>query len=356
MALTLTPISYDTLPGWSQDSFTWLKDVFLASLPATLKSHEKKAPLTLMIGGNLYSFEKSLKALEQGAPLTQKFMETYFQPHKVISHEQGLFTGYYEPELKASLHAQGSYQTPIYGKPEDLFFMADLSLLNPRLKGERLGGRFEGKNLIPYPTRREIYQGALDSRAPVLAWAECPIEAFFMEIQGSGSLLLEEGGRMRVGYGATNGRPYTTLGAVLYEQGVLDKSALTMEGIKKYLRTLDSEALKNSLSHNQSYVFFEKRQGENPLGTLGLELVPERSLAVDPKYIPLGIPLWLECEHPSKKEPLQRFMMAHDTGGAIKGSLRGDFYWGTGHEAGHQAGQMKSPGALYLFLPKERAL
>lgn len=344
-SVTFIPTPFEKLPGWKKDSVKTLRAPLLQSLRIVSQNEHNSHSLKQL--GLL------IKALEQTEIITSQFLEAWFQPHEIISKEGGFFTGYYEPEIKASLKKGGLYQTPIYGVPSDLLFIKDLGAFNQRLTGERLAARQESGEWVPYYTRSDIYNGVLKKSTPVIAWAADRIDLFFVEIQGSGVLVLDNGQKLRIGYKATNGRPYTAIGKVLYEQGVLSKETLTMEGIQSYLRTLKAEELEKILSQNESYVFFETREGQAPLGTLGVELVPERSLAVDPRYVLLGLPVWISCLHPVKDAMIEKLMIAHDTGGAIKGAARGDFYWGTGKTAGVAAGKMKSPGKMYVFLLKE---
>ena len=206
--------------------------------------------------------------------------------------------------------------------------------------------------MVPYWTRREIVAGALDGRAPVAVWVDDPVDLFFMHVQGSGTIALADGGRLRLGYAGGNGRPYVAIGRVLVERGAMALPEVSMQSIRGWLAAHPAEAAA-VMDANPSYVFFREIEGEGPLGTEGVALTPGRSLAVDRRFVPLGVPLWLEASDPlDASRPLRRLMVAQDTGGAINGAVRADFYWGFGDEAGAQAGRMKQQGRMWVLLPK----
>jgi len=229
----------------------------------------------------------------------------------------------------------------------------------PDLRGKRLAGQVEGGALLPLPDRAAIEKGALAGRGLELVWVDSPVDAFFfLQIQGSGRVRLAEGGEVRIGYAADNGRPYTAIGRELVRRGIYQPKEVSMQSIRRWLEQNPAEA-EALLDTNASYVFFEEIHGEGPLGVEGVPLTPGRSLAVDLQHWPLGVPLWLDTTAPAARDnepdrPLRRLFIAQDTGGAIRGPVRGDLFWGAGRDAEAVAGKMKHPGRLWVLLPVER--
>lgn len=270
----------------------------------------------------------------------------------------GLITGYYEPVIAGSRVRTERHRHPVYGVPEDLL-VVDLQSLHPELKNLRLRGRVEGRRLVPYWSRAEIERESPALRAPVVAWVEDPIELFFLQIQGSGQIELDSGERIRLGYAEQNGHPYRSMGRYLADRGELALEQTSMQGIKAWAAA-NPDKLQAALNANPSYVFFRELpvaqtgQGaaDGPPGTLGAPLSAEYSLAVDPRAVPLGAPVFLVTTWPHSPEPLARLMAAQDTGGAIRGAARADFYWGSGAEAGALAGRMRQRGRLWILWPR----
>lgn len=263
----------------------------------------------------------------------RSLIQRYLKPYQASSSEgmTGLFTGYDEPELRGSRRRQGRFQTPLY-----------------RLPGAR----------VPYKgmPRSRIVKGGLKGHGLELVWVDDPVVAFFLQIQGSGRVRLQDGRMMRLGYAGTNGCGYYAIGKALMERGVLSSGDVSRQSIRKWLRANPRQA-ESVMSLNKSYVFFKARDskglGEGPVGSQGVPLTPRRSLAVDRNYISLGTPLWIDIEHPDEGAPrIQSLVVAQDTGGAIKGAVRGDLFWGCGPTADDLAGRMKSRGEYYLLLPK----
>ena len=264
--------------------------------------------------------------------------------------EEWLFTGYYEPELRGSRTRSGRYAVPVHGRPADLVAV-ELGQFREPLRGERIAGRVEDGRLVPYATRAEILAGAIDGRAPVLAWVDDPVDLFFMQVQGSGVLALDDGSRLRLGYAGGNGRPYVAIGRVLVDRGAMPLEAVSMQSIRAWLAANPGEA-DAVMNANPSYVFFREIAGEGPLGTEGVPLTPARSLAVDRLFVPMGVPVWLDAADPlDPAARLRRLMVAQDTGGAIRGVVRGDVYWGAGADAAERAGRMRSPGRWWVLVP-----
>jgi membrane-bound lytic murein transglycosylase A len=278
------------------------------------------------------------------------FFETWFRAYAVAGAdgENGLFTGYYEAELHGALHRGGRYQTPLYARPHDLL-TADLGAFKTEWKGQHLTGKVEGNHFVPYDDRASIAKGSLKARAKVLAWVDDPADAFFLAVQGSGRVRLANNHVLRLGYDQANGRAYVAIGRALADSGALQRP-VTMQAIRVYLAAHPDRAAE-VMNLNPSYVFFRTLKGDQPIGAEGVELTPLRSLATDPAFIALGSPVWLDTTD-GKGASLQRLMIAQDTGGAIKGAVRGDVFWGYGADAEAQAGAMQSRGQYFVLLPK----
>ncbi len=236
--------------------------------------------------------------------------------------------------------------------PEDLLVI-DLGSLYPDLKGRRLRGRLDGRRVVPYWSRAEIDSGQAPVEGKELFWVKDPVELFFLHIQGSGRVTLEDGQRVMVNYADQNGHPYRSIGRLLIESGAMTRDQMSMQNIKAW-GWRNPDKIRQLLGENPSYVFFLSTEQDlpSPPGALGYPLAPERSLAVDPATIPLGSPVFLATTWPSSSRPLERLMVAQDTGGAIKGAVRADFFWGLGNEAAALAGRMKQEGRLWVLLPR----
>jgi membrane-bound lytic murein transglycosylase A len=258
-----------------------------------------------------------------------------------------LFTGYYEPEIRGSRTRQGAYQTPVHGMPSDLV-RVDLGQFIPKFKGERVSGRVSGNTLVPYANRKEINLG---TKAPVLFYTDDAVALFFLQIQGSGRVVFTDGKTGRIGYAGENGRPYTAIGRTLIAEGVLTRENVSLQTIRAWLLANPARA-QGVMEGNESYIFFEERPlGDAALGatgSLGVSLTPGASLAVDPRIHALGAPFYLDAGGP---DPVQGLLVAQDIGGAIRGSVRGDIFFGFGPDAERRAGAMKAPGRLYVLLP-----
>lgn len=278
------------------------------------------------------------------------FLQEEFLPYKVVNNkekEHGLLTGYYEPFLKASLKKGENYTHPIYRKPNDLITV-DLSSIYPELKNYRLRGRLDGDKLVPYYTRAKSKERGLD--AEVLCYTDSKIDRFFLEIQGSGRILLDDNSSMFIGFENQNGHKYSAIGRYLVKIGALRLEDVSLQSIRAWLEKNPSR-LDEVLNYNKSMVFFQQRN-QGATGALGIELAPKRSVAVDRRYIPLGSMLYLDADLQSSK--ISRVVFAQDTGGAIKGPLRADLFLGTGEEALEIAGRLKAPLKLWILLPKNR--
>ncbi len=343
-------LSVERLPGFSEDN---LKDACLAwqRSAAVLKPMPSKT--NFGVAGTRAAWEEILNT-EVKKDQFHYFLKTYFKAYHLCYEGQskGLFTGYFEPCLKASSVPTPEFQYPLYQRPPELIVIEDLGRFHSALAGYRIAGSIQEKTLKPYFSRRDLSSGVLHDRALEIAWVADKVDLYFMHIQGSGKLEFEDHWQ-RLSYDGTNGYPYTSIGKYIFEQGYLKPEQATMKGIKQWLRE-NPQKIDEILYQNESFVFF-KDLGvqEGPIGRQGSILTPRRSLAVDPRVIAMGMPLWLSAEAPCASEsPLQRFMVAQDVGGAIKGPIRGDFYWGTGDQAGELAGAMKAAGELYFLVPK----
>jgi membrane-bound lytic murein transglycosylase A len=284
------------------------------------------------------------------------FFETRFLPYRVLNADrtdEGMITGYYEPLLRGSRVFSPRAPYPVYGVPDDLL-VVDLGELYPDLRNMRLRGRLVGNKVMPYYSREEIESGKAALKGRELFWVEDAVELFFLQIQGSGRVQLDNGQRVRVGYADQNGHPYRSIGRLLVELGELTLEQASMQGIQAWGRS-HPDRLPELLNANPSYVFFRELPASDggPIGALGVPLTPERSIAVDPRAIPLGAPVFLSTTWPNSDQPLNRLVIAQDTGGAIKGNVRADFFWGFGKEAGLQAGRMKQRGRMWAILPRE---
>jgi membrane-bound lytic murein transglycosylase A len=296
------------------------------------------------------------------AQAARRFFERNFTPYRVTSSDggtQGLITGYYEPLLHGSRTQSAQYPQPLYAPPDDLLIV-ELADLYPELKGKRVRGRLDGRRVVPYWPRADIDAGKADTKGKALAYVSDAVDAFFLQIQGSGRVALDDGSVIRVGYADQNGQPFRSVARVLIDRGELTLEQASMQGIREWGRE-HPDQLPALLDENPSYVFFREVPPppagsleaaiDGPIGSLGVPLLAGRAIAVDPRSVPLGAPMFVATTRPLSDEPLQRLVMAQDTGGAIRGPLRADFFWGFGDDAGREAGKMREQGAIWLLWP-----
>lgn len=336
-------MAFEALPGWGQSALEPSLRAFLAGCPK--------------ITGAALS---RVCALGQAVPkgdeaAARQFFESAFTPYALVSSDgpdSGMVTGYYEPVIEGSRWFNAITRYPIFGVPDDLIAV-DLAGVNPELRGLRLRGRVEGRRLVPYPTRAEIDARGPYYPAPVIAWTADPIALFFLQIQGSGQVRLDGAERIRVGFADQNGHPYRSLGRYLVERGEMPLEQASMQGIHAWAAANPGK-LQEALNANPSYVFFRELPvtEDGPPGALGTPLVAGYSLAVDRRFVPLGAPVYLATTYPLSDDRLERLMAAHDVGGAIRGVVRADFFWGTGTQAGTLAGRMRQQGKMWLLWPK----
>jgi membrane-bound lytic murein transglycosylase A len=285
----------------------------------------------------------------------RSFFERTFVPWKVLNGdgtEDGLITGYYEPLLRGSRKPTARFKYPLYSVPDDLLAI-ELGELYPELKGMRLRGRLEGRRVVPYYDRAQIETAQTPLRGRELVWVDDPIDLFFLHVQGSGRIRLENGDTIRVAYAENNGYPYRSIGRVLVERGDLALSEASMQGIKNWARNHPQRVL-DLLNSNARYVFFRELSptAAGPPGSLGVPLTARRSVAVDSRYIPIGAPVYVSTTWPNTTRPLNRLMFAQDTGSAIRGAVRADFFWGDGDDAAREAGRMKQRLRYWVLLPR----
>jgi len=359
----LEPAAFDDLPGWREDALEGVLDALRASCRVLRARSEWREACAA-----------AEQVSAQDADELRRYLETNFVPHRVANPDggtQGMVTGYYEPLLRGSREKRGPYRYPLYAPPDDLLVI-DLAAVNPDLKNMRLRGRLEGRRVVPYYSRADIESGLAPVAGKEIAWVDDAVEAFFLQIQGSGRIRLENGEMLRVGYADQNGHPYQSVGRYLVDRGEMKLHEASMEGIKAWARA-NPLRLDQMLNANPSYVFFRELPArvavrdpagrepvmdgsgsamDGPLGALGVPLTPRRSIAVDPRHIPLGAPVYLATSMPNSEAPLARLMLAQDTGGAIRGPVRADFFWGFGADAGALAGKMRQQGRMWVLLPR----
>ena len=362
--LVLARTSFAKLPGWRADTHSQALPALLGSCARGRARPPDQRLGKTIIGGVTSDWRPLCAAASRVRPGDDSgaryFFESWFAPYQATTdgNPNGLFTGYYEIELRGAQTRGGPYRVPIYARPKDLITV-DLGRFDAKLQGRRLTGRVAGDKLVPYETRAQIEKGVLSGRAPVLLWVDDPVKAFFLHVQGSGRVIMEDGQVVRLGYAGRNGHAYVSIGRELIRGGIIAREAMSMQAITGWLRAHPREGAA-LMSRNPSYIFFRVIAGEGPMGAQGVVLTPERSLAVDPDWVPLGLPVWLDTVDPLSPplipaRPLRRLVVAQDTGSAIKGPMRGDLFWGFGRDAAERAGRMRKSGRYYLLLPKSSA-
>lgn len=308
-------LKFDDLAGWEQDDHSAALTTFLETCSIN-KNREWR----------------TLCKLAKSGPSAKPFFEMFFRPVLIEDGKPALFTGYYEPELNGSLTPTARFRYPLYRKPPEI------------------------KSGTPWLTRRQIEEsGALRGRGLELVWVDDPVEVFFLQIQGSGRIRLPNGTAMRVGYGGANGRNYSSIGQELIRRGIYSKHQVSAQVIQNWVRRNPRDGAE-LLRHNKSYVFFRKVTKvpltKGPIGAMNRSVTTGRTLAVDPRYTPLGAPVWLEKNGHDK---IRRLMVAQDTGSAIKGAQRADIFYGSGDAAGQAAGRIRDPGRMVVLMPIQTA-
>ncbi|MFD2204868.1 murein transglycosylase A [Kiloniella antarctica] len=356
--ITLSKIAFPDLPGWQDDKVVEAFPALSKSCIRYARWPDDKTVGPDAIAGTAADWKIICASLSDfmAHPENHKdfgvWLEENFVPFLVKNNDdqEGLFTGYYEAELKGSFIQDEIYKYPLYDVPKDLVSVR-LSDFDEQLKGTTLVGKIKDNRLVPYHERTEIESGVLNDQGLEVIWSDDPVDVFFLHVQGSGRVMLPSGEVIRVGYAGNNGHKFYAIGRALIDEEIIPRDKVSMQAIRTWLRE-NPERANEIMQRNKRFIFFRQITGEGPIGAMGVALTPERSLAVDPRHIPLGVPLWLDTTWPGTDEPLQRLMVAQDTGSAITGPVRGDFFWGPGEPALAQAGKMKQKGRYYLLLPK----
>ena len=344
--LVLTARDFAALPGWGEDRLSEALPALRRSCKALTKPPPDKPVGPDGLAGTVADWRIPCQAVDRVPDGDDAGLRAALTAHFVAfqvtdgAEASGLFTGYYEAELKGSLTPAQGYDWPLYRRPDDLVSV------DPK--------RSEDGKLAPYHSRAQIDAGALAGRDLELLWVDDPVDAFFLHVQGSGRVTLPDGSARRVGFAGSNGLPFYAIGRALIDEGKVERDKMSMQAIRDWLRANPDQA-KEIMERNERYIFFRLIEGEGPVGAQGVALTAGRSLAVDPRHLPLGAPLWLDTTWPASDRPLRRLVVAQDTGSAIKGVLRGDLFWGFGEAALEQAGRMKQTGTYYLLLPKSVA-
>jgi len=353
--LRLTPTDFESLPGWKQSDP-------VAALSAFRRSCSDIGTIAtggLGYGGDVAAWKNACDAIPPSSTPDQAraFFESLFTPVALSEgdKEEGLFTGYYEPELRASRLRSELYQTPLYGVPSDMI-KVDLGKFREKYKGESISGRIEDGTLLPYWARADIRKNGLPS-ARILFYVDDPIAAFFLQVQGSGRARFSDGSIVRIAYAGQNGQAYAAIGKTLIDRGAIEKDKVSLQTIRAWLAA-NPGAADDVMDSNPSYVFFDEKPLDDPtLGAVGAEgvpLTPGASIAIDRKIHPLGLPMFIATTLPDGA-PLNRLFVGQDTGGAIRGAVRADVFWGSGDEAEARAGEMKQRGRMFVLLPKATA-
>ncbi|NOT42929.1 MAG: murein transglycosylase [Alphaproteobacteria bacterium] len=357
--LRLARTSFAKLESWAAADPKAALAAFAASCKRLVKRKDGDAFGGVAAYGTVGEWRAACEAALQSPGNARQFFEAWFEPVFASNRgeEVGLFTGYYEPELTGSRTATGKFTTPLYTRPSDLISV-DLGAFRPALKGERIAGRVDDAKLVPYATRGQIVSSGLSGRSNAIAYVDDATGAFFLQIQGSGRVKFANGEVIRVAYDGQNGHPYTAVGRVLVERGEVRREDMSMQRIRSWLlaNPAKADALMNE---NASFVFFKEQPIADPVlgaeGAQSVSLTPEASLAVDLKFHGLGAPMWIDATAPVESGAdvvFRRLVVAQDTGGAIRGPVRGDVYWGAGKRAEEIAGRMAHKGRLAVLLPK----
>ncbi len=353
----LKPASFMHMAGWEMDNHAEALEAYLHSCEALMKLPDDMEIQPTQVGGKARDWKYTCLLAQQvnrfDREQARQFFEMHFNPYTVddgsrkAAHEQGFFTGYYVPQVAVSEYKTPEYAVPIYARPDRL--VAD------KVNGDTVYGVKKDGVIVPYATRREIELGLVKDDLKVLAWAKDPIDVFFMQVQGSGQLVLPSGLTFHVGFDGKNGHPYHSIGKMLQQQGQIRKEDMSAYAIKDWLRK-HPETAQDVMWSNPSYVFFRLLKDEGVAGAQAVPLTPERSMAVDRAFIPLSAPVWVETDVPSvpgqASQIFRHLLIAQDTGAAIKGAARGDIFWGGGDKAEAMASLMQSRGRMWLLIPK----
>ncbi|WP_215747418.1 MULTISPECIES: murein transglycosylase A [Gluconobacter] len=352
-SLSLSPVGYDSLAGWEQEDFTSLMPLLrdechrLSQLPPETVLGGSEA---ITYGRHAADWSNACAALATASD-ARTYLETWFQPYEVGT--DAFYTGYFEPQIPASLTRGGAYQTPVYGRPRDL-------VRAKATNGQMVSGRWVNGQFAPYYDRAAIDGGALAGQGLEIAWLKSPVDLFFLQIQGSGRLILPDGGQVRVSYDGRNGQAYVPLGRVLVQDGELPTDGVSMDSIRNWLEA-HPDRMMSVMERNPNYVFFRRDDGnlaQGPKGAFGMPLTAGRSVAVDRSVVPFAMPLWVETKLPyGAGQPVtwDHLVFAQDIGTDIKGAGRADLFTGWGATAQSVAGNLHAHGRMVLFLPRPPA-
>lgn len=355
-------VEWSALPGWQSDNLDQVWKAFLNNCKGLMRPVSGSLAMPARAAPRAWQPVCAAASQWQGQPTPdaatlRQFLQTQLRPWRVLDAggkiASNTVTGYYEPIIQASRQREGVYQWPLYAPPADLLTI-DLGTVYPELAGKRVRGKLQGNRVVPYDTRAQI--AASSNQPPVIVWAADPVEAFFLQIQGSGRVRLPDGNMLRLAYADHNGRPYASIGKWLADQGELTLAQASMQNIKAWAQR-NPKRVQEMLNANTAMVFFNEEAIVDPelgpKGAYGIPLVGQRAVAVDAGFVPLGSLIYLSTTYPASSQPLQRLMFAQDTGAAIRGAARTDFYWGSGDQAGEMAGRMKQSGQMWVLWPRQ---
>lgn len=364
LAGKFVPVTWAALPGWNNDALDDVWKGFINNCKGLMRPVSGSLALPARATPRAWQpvcAAAARSGLQPGQANTEQvrnFLQTQLQPWRLLDEAgkpaRNTVTGYYEPLVRASRKREGDYQWPLYAPPADLLTV-DLGSIYPELAGKRVRGKLVGNRVVPYDTRAEIASNP-QRQPPAIVWVNDPVEAFFLQIQGSGRAQLTDGSTIRLAYADHNGRPYASIGRWLADKGEIPLAQTSMQNIKAWARN-NPGRVQEMLNANPAMVFFREEAvvdaALGPKGAYGIPLIGQRAAAIDTRFVPLGAPIYLATTQPATSTPLRRLLFAQDTGAAIKGAARVDYYWGFGDEAGALAGRMKQPGEVWVLWPKQ---
>ncbi len=361
--LVLRKVSYSELPGWELDKVSDAVPALRKSCKRMMKRKDGASIGRSKVGGLTRQWRsvcaKANSVSDKNPSAARNFFQENFTAFLAMNNQEaeGRFTGYYEAPLQGSRKRIGKYKFPLYKRPSDLV-MVNMRNFVSSPKRRRIAGRVVGGLLKPYESRKKIRQGALRGKKLELVWIDDPVDGFFTQIQGSGLVQLADGNTMRIGYAGQNGHPYTAIGRELAKDGHITPAEMSMQSIRAWLAANPDDA-DEMMDRNHAYVFFAEKTGQGPVGSQNVELTAERSAAIDRNFIPQGAPLFIDThildEDGTTLRPFRQLVIAQDSGGAIRGPVRADIFWGAGKRATAIAGTLKSRGRYFLLLPNEVA-
>jgi len=354
--VTYKRVKFEDLDGWKLDQFNEVLPLIKKScLKSATRKYENKFGLSVTNMKEVCQEILDIN-LKNNNELIRNILESIFDPFSVSTGKnyKGTFTGYFEIVLEGSYTKNSEYTVPLYGVPKDMITLNNQAFKLPN-SSPNLIGQVVDNQLVPYDDRRTIKSNPeFKKRANVLVWVKDIVDAHLLHIQGSGIIKFKSGSYKRIGYAGNNGRKFKGIGSILLAKGLITKSQASMPEVAKWLKANAGSSSK-LLDQNPRYIFFRWTGKDGPIGAFDIPLTPERSLAIDPRYIPYGAPIWLETKGPDQ-EIINRLVVALDTGAAIKGPVRGDYFWGKGEEAFYKAGRMKSKGRYFILLPKDTVI